>query len=78
MQALFGADMDTKLAAQVKKHKTLLRLFGGGEAACQAAQLVALEYLVGITLPARQSEVGASLKALYDEDIIDEDIIVFW
>ncbi len=57
-QALYG-DLpdDTKIASEVKSQKALLKL-AGTEPALQLAQLVALEHLLGVTLPERTKEVG--------------------
>lgn len=56
-QALYGdLPEDTKIAAQVKSKKALLKL-AGAEPALQLAQLVALEHLLGVTLPERTKEV---------------------
>ena len=56
-QALFGAvDDDAKLAGAVKAAKPVLSA-AGGEPALQLAQLVALEYLLGVAAPARAKEV---------------------
>jgi len=35
-------------------------------------QLVALEYLVGVALPEKLKQTAVALKALYDEDIVEE------
>ena len=57
MQALFGElPEDIKIAAELKGHVALLKL-AGAEPALQLAQLVALEHLLGVTLPERAKEV---------------------
>ena len=38
----------------------------------QVGQLVALEYLVGVALPDKLKQTAVALKALYDEDVIEE------
>jgi hypothetical protein len=38
----------------------------------QIGQLLALEYLVGVALPDKTRQTAVALKALYDEDVIDE------
>ena len=61
VQALYGdLPEDTKIAAEVKSRKALLKL-AGAEPALQLAQLVALEHLLGVTLPARTKEVRSLL-----------------
>ena len=42
----------------------------------QIGQLLALEYLVGVALPDKTRQTAVALKALYDEDIVDEVRIV--
>ena len=44
----------------------------------QLAQLVALEHLLGVTLPERAREASLALKALYDEEIAPENLILAW
>ncbi len=56
-QALCGdLDASVKIATQVKAKKTILQA-AGGEPSLQLAQLVALEYLLGVALPSRTKEV---------------------
>ncbi|KAK9830541.1 hypothetical protein WJX72_012368 [[Myrmecia] bisecta] len=76
-EALFGEEGDAKLAPLVAKHKAILKNLAT-EPASQIAQLVALEHLLGVTHPAKLSQVSLVLKALYDEDIADEELIVAW
>ena len=44
----------------------------------QLAQLVALEHLLGVILPERAREASLALKALYDEEIAPESLILAW
>ena len=48
------------------------------DAAGQLAQLVAVEHLVGVALPGRVKEAPLLLKALYDEDLAEEDLVMAW
>ena len=63
IQALFAEDTETKLSVQIGKRKLIL-LAVGDDPPSQMAQLLALEYLVGVTDPDRLNQVGlcASLK----------------
>ncbi|KAK9917141.1 hypothetical protein WJX75_001258 [Coccomyxa subellipsoidea] len=77
-EALFGdLDEGVKVAGQVKARKDIL-LAAGSDTAMQLAQLVALEYLLGTAIPARIKEVAMVLKVLYDEDIVEEALILGW
>lgn len=61
-QALFGdLPEDTRIAVEVKSQTALLKA-AGAEPALQLAQLVALEHLLGVTLPERTKEVCSSAK----------------
>ena len=40
--------------------------------------LGALEQIIGVDHPELMSQVPYILKALYDEDILDEDVILEW
>ena len=57
MQALFAEDKDTKLSAQISKRKLILKAVGD-DPPTQMAQLLALEYLVGVTDPDRLTQVS--------------------
>jgi translation initiation factor 5 len=46
--------------------------------ASQLAQLVALEHLLAVTLPERAKEAPLALKALYDADVIAEELMLAW
>ena len=60
LQALFAEDEETRLGVQVAKRKLILQAVGDDNTS-QIAQLLALEYLVGVTAPHRLGEVGLSL-----------------
>ena len=44
----------------------------------QLAQLVALEHLLGVALPERAREASLALKALYDAEVVPENLILAW
>lgn len=57
MQALCGdLDASVKIASQVKAQQAILKA-ACGEPSLQLAQLVSLEYLLGVALPSRTKEV---------------------
>lgn len=64
LQALFGEDTETKLPVQIAKRKLILQAVGD-DAPSQMAQLLALEYLTGVTDTDRLTQVCAVLTALY-------------
>ena len=68
---------DKGLAKIMEKRKALLALGAGSEAA-QADLLAALEHFVGVAKPSALGEIGFALKALYDEDLVEEDAINAW
>ncbi len=59
MQALFAEDTETKLSVQISKRKLILKAVGD-DPPTQMAQLLALEYLVGVTDPDRLNQVSPS------------------
>jgi len=70
---------DTNIIAQIKQHCTLFcRLTHNSEKA-QRYLLRAFEQLVGVVHPAElMPKVPYILKAFYDNDILDESVIVEW
>ncbi|PRW20878.1 eukaryotic translation initiation factor 5 [Chlorella sorokiniana] len=77
-EALFAkAAASTKLTPLVVERKKYLKAVAA-DPASQLAQLVALEHLAGVTLADRVREVPLVLKALYDEDVVPEPLILAW
>lgn len=72
-----GGASSTRIKGLVEQHAPLLRS-QGRDSQGQLAQLVALEHLLGVAAPARIREAALALKALYDADIAEEDIILAW
>lgn len=56
LQALFAEDTENKLSIQISKRKLILQAVGD-DPPSQMAQLLALEYLVGVTDPDRLNQV---------------------
>lgn len=56
VQALFAEDTENKLSVQISKRKLILQAVGD-DPPSQMAQLLALEYLVGVTDPDRLNQV---------------------
>ncbi len=56
LQALFAEDTENKLSTQISKRKLILQAVGD-DPPSQMAQLLALEYLVGVTDPGRLNQV---------------------
>ena len=56
LQALFAEDTENKLSIQISKRKLILQAVGD-DPPSQMAQLLALEYLVGVTDPDRLTQV---------------------
>ncbi|KAI7841801.1 hypothetical protein COHA_004525 [Chlorella ohadii] len=77
-EALFAKTAaSAKLTPLVVERKKYLKAVAA-DPASQLAQLVALEHLAGVTLADRVREVPLVLKALYDEDIVPEPLILAW
>jgi hypothetical protein len=73
-----GPAASLKLAAGIKRGAGLLRLVADG-APGQLAALVALEWLCAAGAPERRlKEAPLALKALYDADLADEEIVLAW
>ncbi|KAK9867369.1 hypothetical protein WJX84_001792 [Apatococcus fuscideae] len=76
-EALFLEDQTTKLAAQIKSRKAYLKS-AATDPASAMAELIALEHFVGVAAPKKIKEVAGALQALYDEEIVDEALILAW
>lgn len=66
-----------KFGLIVKNKSDLLKNFAE-EPKDQLAQLIGLEFVLSMMISDRMKELPQILKVLYDEDIIDEDVIVAW
>lgn len=75
---LFGSlgKTDPLTPVMVKNLKYLLP--HASDAAGQLSHLVAFEYLVGVELKDHLREVPRVLKAMYDADVAEEDVIIAW
>lgn len=75
---LFGSlgKTDPLTPVLVKNLKYLLP--HASDAAGQLSHLVAFEYLVGVELKDHLREVPRVLKAMYDADVAEEDVIIAW
>ncbi|PSC74835.1 eukaryotic translation initiation factor 5-like [Micractinium conductrix] len=79
-EALFakvGAGAGVKLTPLLLERKKYLKA-AAADPASQLSQLVALEHLLAVTLPERAKEAPLALKALYDEEIVAEELILAW
>ena len=63
MQALFLEDKSSKLATQVKSRKAYLKAVAVDPASAMA-ELIALEYFVGVTASAKVKEVQPFARSL--------------
>mmetsp|Transcript_8874 Transcript_8874/g.15368 ORF Transcript_8874/g.15368 Transcript_8874/m.15368 type:complete len:467 (-) Transcript_8874:612-2012(-) len=76
--ALLGATPEgAKLSDSIKAHKAVLAALAKDQPS-QLAQLIALEHYLAVASPDRAKEAPLALKALYDEDLVEEDIILAW
>ncbi len=76
--ALFGKVPDSERVSSVLEDKEAYLTPHASDPAGQLAQLVAMEHLLGVTLEGRSREAPLVLKALYDADLAEEDLIVAW
>ena len=72
-----GADPGTRLDQMADRYKLILAACGQ-DSAWQAGQLIALERLCGVLLPARVREVALVMKVLYEYDIVDDAVFHQW
>jgi translation initiation factor 5 len=66
-----------KLAPSIAAAQELLSQLAH-DAPGQLAQLVALEWLLAVGCPEKMREAPLALKAIYDADLAEEDIILAW
>jgi translation initiation factor 5 len=76
--ALFGNLPESVRLAAALEDKIAFVKPHAGDAAGQLAQLVAAEHLMGVAAPGRVREAPLLLKAMYDADLAEEDLIVAW
>lgn len=76
--ALFANLGDYKLGPAIESRAEVLTAEAGDDASKQVAQLVALEYLLVKVLPGKIKQTAAALKALYEEDVVVEDVLLAW
>ncbi|KAJ2338691.1 eukaryotic translation initiation factor 5, partial [Coemansia sp. RSA 2618] len=75
IQCLFTGS--TKLVKDIVRHKRLLTRFGDSEKH-QRAVIGGFERLIEADIDARLTKTPAVLKALFDEDIVDEEVLLEW
>ncbi|KNC82282.1 hypothetical protein SARC_05427 [Sphaeroforma arctica JP610] len=69
---------DVNILAQIKKQKTMLQRFCYEDPKAQMCLLGSTERLVGVTYPSLMSKVPHIIKTYYDEDIVDEEVLIAW
>lgn len=72
-----SAFLSPRLDKLAEKFKAYLKACAPDEA-YQAAQLIALERLCGLSLPARVKEVALVMKVLYEYDIVGDETFEQW
>lgn len=73
VQVLFDADIMKQLP---KKHHLFIKFLRSEKA--QKAFLGGIERIVGVLHPDLLPKVALILKAAYDEDLLDEEVILAW
>eukprot|EP01023_Acetabularia_acetabulum_P017690 TRINITY_DN1887_c0_g2_i3.p1 TRINITY_DN1887_c0_g2~~TRINITY_DN1887_c0_g2_i3.p1 ORF type:complete len:472 (+),score=157.41 TRINITY_DN1887_c0_g2_i3:262-1677(+) len=76
-EAVFGEVGSGQMAAVMSKRSELFTMFGAGTKG-QAAQMVVFEYFVGVAHSAKISETPHVLKVMYDNDIVEEEVMKQW
>lgn len=81
MRVLYEAALATcegRMDAVLKARKNIFAQFAQ-DAQSQLAQLIAMEHLLGVAAPERRvKEAAFLLKALYELDLVEEDVILAW
>nr|BAU61600.1 eukaryotic translation initiation factor 5 [Gonium pectorale] len=68
---------DARMDTALKAHKNIFLQFAQ-DAQSQLAQLIAFEYVLAAVAPERVKEAPFVLKALYELDVLDDDVILAW
>eukprot|EP01134_Creolimax_fragrantissima_P004364 CFRG4364T1 len=69
---------DINILNQIKKQRTLLQRFCFQDVEAQKCLLGATERMVSVVYPSLMAKVPHIIKAYYDEDIVDEEVIIAW
>jgi translation initiation factor 5 len=69
---------DKNILSQIKEYKKLFLRFVHENKKAQKYLLGAVEQIVGVDHPDLMSRVPHILKALYDEDLLEEEVILEW
>eukprot|EP01025_Chloroclados_australasicus_P046394 TRINITY_DN5118_c0_g1_i1.p1 TRINITY_DN5118_c0_g1~~TRINITY_DN5118_c0_g1_i1.p1 ORF type:complete len:457 (+),score=127.33 TRINITY_DN5118_c0_g1_i1:380-1750(+) len=76
-EAAFGEVAHGQMASTLAERSELFTMFGAGDKG-QAAQMVVFEYFVGVAHPDKLGETPHVLKVMYEEDIVDEEVMKQW
>ena len=77
-EALFGEAGEGEKLGELLAKRTRYLAPHAADQAGQLSQLVAAEHLVGVAAPGRVRETPLMLKAMYDADLVEEDLILAW
>jgi translation initiation factor 5 len=77
VQVLVQVIFDERILKQIEPRVSLLNKFVTGEKH-QKALLGGVERLVGVAHPELLGQLNMILKALYDEDLVDEEVFIKW